>query len=193
MRASDTGELSLDEVLVPDANRLPGARGLRAPLSCLNEARYGIAWGAVGAAADCYHTALTYGLERIAMYLQDVGDVFDLEWGANVRYRDVRREEEYQLSRYSFEQAGTALHRDLFDRYLSEGWKLLDDPERRSFLAAYDWCLKSSHVFNILDARGAISVSERAQLILKIRKLACAVAAAYVAHQTAAVRESIHG
>ncbi len=64
LRASDTGELSLDAVRLPDSARLPGARGLRAPLACLNEARYGIAWGAVGAAADCYHTALAYALER---------------------------------------------------------------------------------------------------------------------------------
>lgn len=64
LRASDTGELVLDAVRVPDANRLPGARGLRAPLSCLNEARYGIAWGAVGAAAECYRVALEYAVAR---------------------------------------------------------------------------------------------------------------------------------
>ena len=64
LRASDTGELVFDEVRLPDSARLPGARGLKAPLSCLNEARYGIAWGAVGAAADCYDTALRYAQER---------------------------------------------------------------------------------------------------------------------------------
>jgi glutaryl-CoA dehydrogenase len=64
LRASDTGELVLDEVRIPEANRLPGASGLTAPLSCLNEARYGIAWGAVGAACDCFHTAREYALER---------------------------------------------------------------------------------------------------------------------------------
>ncbi len=64
LRASDTGELVMDEVRVPDSNRLPGAKGLNAPLSCLNQARYGIAWGAVGAAADCYETALRYAGER---------------------------------------------------------------------------------------------------------------------------------
>ncbi len=64
LRASDTGELVLDEVRVPDSARLPGISGLKGPLSCLNEARYGIAWGVVGAAADCYHTALEYSLER---------------------------------------------------------------------------------------------------------------------------------
>jgi glutaryl-CoA dehydrogenase len=64
LRASDTGELVLDDVRVPEANRLPDARGLWAPLSCLNEARYGIAWGAVGAASDCYHVAREYALAR---------------------------------------------------------------------------------------------------------------------------------
>jgi glutaryl-CoA dehydrogenase len=64
LRASDTGELVFDEVRLPDSARLPLARGLKAPLSCLNEARYGIAWGAVGAAADCYTTALRYAQER---------------------------------------------------------------------------------------------------------------------------------
>jgi len=64
LRASDTGELVFDDVRVPEANRLPGAKGLKAPLGCLNQARYGIAWGVVGAAADCYDTALRYAGER---------------------------------------------------------------------------------------------------------------------------------
>ncbi|MBI3932777.1 MAG: glycine--tRNA ligase subunit alpha [Acidobacteria bacterium] len=123
---------------------------------------------------------ITYGLERIAMYLQDVDDVYDLRWSPEVRYRDVRHEEEYQLSRYSFELADAELHRTLFERYLAEGWRVLGAPGGRSVHAAYDWCLKSSHVFNVLDARGAISVSQRAGMILSIRKLACAVAQAYV-------------
>jgi glycyl-tRNA synthetase alpha chain len=124
---------------------------------------------------------ITYGLERIAMYLQDVDDVYALRWSAQQLYRDVRHEEEYQLSRYSFEQADPELHLLLFERYLAEGWRVLKLPGGRQALAAYDWCLKSSHVFNVLDARGAISVSQRAGMILNIRKLACAIAAAYVA------------
>jgi glutaryl-CoA dehydrogenase len=64
LRASDTGELIFDEVRLPDSARLPGAKGLKAPLACLNEARYGIAWGTLGAAADCYHTALEYAKQR---------------------------------------------------------------------------------------------------------------------------------
>jgi glycyl-tRNA synthetase alpha chain len=123
---------------------------------------------------------LTYGLERIAMYLQDVDDVYQLAWAPGVRYGDVRHEEEYQLSRYSFELADVDLHRELFDKYLKEGWRTLEVPGDRSVLAAYDWCLKTSHAFNVLDARGAISVSQRAGMILGIRKLACAIAAHHV-------------
>ena len=134
---------------------------------------------------------LTYGLERIAMYLQDVDDVFDLRWSPGVRYREVRHEEEYQLSRYSFELADVDLHRRRFEDALAEGWKLLGLEGGRTVLAAYDWCLKASHAFNVLDARGAVSVSQRAGLILKIRKLACAVASAYVAPASAATETEV--
>ena len=64
LRASDTGELIFDNVRVPKANILLGRDGLGAPLSCLDSARYGIAWGAIGAALDCYDTALRYSKER---------------------------------------------------------------------------------------------------------------------------------
>jgi glycyl-tRNA synthetase alpha chain len=124
---------------------------------------------------------ITYGLERIGMYLQDVDDVYALEWAPGVPYGRVRKEEEYQLSRYSFELADTDLHRRLFEDALKEGWRLLDlDKGSRTVLPAYDWALKASHAFNVLDARGAISVSQRAGMILGIRKLACAIAARYV-------------
>ncbi len=65
LRASLTGELIFDDCLVPEANLLPEGKGLRAPLSCLNEARYGIAWGAIGAAMACYEEALDYAKNRI--------------------------------------------------------------------------------------------------------------------------------
>ena len=124
---------------------------------------------------------ITYGLERIGMYLQDVDDVYDVEWAPGVPYRRVRKEEEYQLSRYSFELADVDLHRRLFDDALKEGWRLLGlDKGSRTVLPAYDWTLKASHAFNVLDARGAISVSQRAGMLLGIRKLACAIAARYV-------------
>ena len=123
---------------------------------------------------------ITYGLERIAMYLQDVDDVYKLRWSADRLYGEVRREEEYELSRYSFELADVELHRRLFESALAEGWRLLE-AGKRTELPAYDWCLKSSHAFNVLDARGAISVSQRAGMILGIRKLACAIAERHVA------------
>ena len=129
---------------------------------------------------------ITYGLERIGMYLQDVDNMFDLEWAPGVTYGRVRKEEEYELSRYSFELADVDLHRRIFEDALKEGWRLLDTKDThggkdaRVVLPAYDWTLKASHAFNVLDARGAISVSQRAGMILGIRKLACAIAQRYV-------------
>jgi glutaryl-CoA dehydrogenase len=64
LRASATGELVFNDVLVPKENILPGVEGLKGPLTCLNSARYGISWGALGAAMDCYDTAVRYSLER---------------------------------------------------------------------------------------------------------------------------------
>jgi len=64
LRASITGELVFDNVIVPEENILPNIQGLKGPMMCLNSARYGIAWGAIGAAIDCYQTALNYSLER---------------------------------------------------------------------------------------------------------------------------------
>ena len=64
LRASATGELVFNDVLVPIENILPGVEGLKGPLTCLNSARYGISWGAIGAALDCYDTALRYAKER---------------------------------------------------------------------------------------------------------------------------------
>ena len=65
LRASATGELVFDNVKVPKENLLPNVKGLKGPLSCLNSARYGIAWGAIGAAMDCYDSALRYSKERV--------------------------------------------------------------------------------------------------------------------------------
>ena len=121
---------------------------------------------------------ITYGLERLDMYLQGVDNVYDLEWAPGVSYGKVRHRGEVEGTQYSFESADVDMCRRHFEDYLREGDRLL---KAGMVLPAYEFCLKSSHVFNVLDARGAISVSERTAHILKVRNLACAVAAAHVA------------
>jgi glycyl-tRNA synthetase alpha chain len=126
---------------------------------------------------------LTYGLERIAMTLQRVDSIFDIEWGAGVSYRDVRFREEVEQSKYVFGQvdlpdgAFATFHRELFERYYQFTQALL-----RSHLVwpALEHCLKCSHLFNILDASNSIGVTERTAYILRVRQLAVAIAKVYV-------------
>jgi glutaryl-CoA dehydrogenase len=72
LRASVTSSLTLEDVHVPETNLLPGAAGLKSPLMCLNQARYGISWGAIGAAMDCYSTALNYSKARKQLHNQPI-------------------------------------------------------------------------------------------------------------------------
>ncbi|MBI4508612.1 MAG: glycine--tRNA ligase subunit alpha [Deltaproteobacteria bacterium] len=120
---------------------------------------------------------LTYGLERITMYLQDVNNVFDLEWVKGVKYGQVHHQSEVEYSKFNFEHASTALHFDLFDKFEAECKRLLS---ASLVLPAYDYCMKCSHVFNILDARGAISVTERQRFIGRVRAIAKGCAEGYV-------------
>ena len=134
---------------------------------------------------------ITYGLERIASFLQNVDSVYDLRWTADRRYREVRLAEEEQLSAYSFDHADIGITRQLFELNEREAQRLLssypfDEPgakQRFPVLAAYELCLKCSHLFNVLDARGAISTTERASLIGRVRQLACKVAELYLDQQ----------
>ena len=119
---------------------------------------------------------ITYGLERIAMYLQEVDNVYDLKWNEDTTYGMVHLQDEIEFSKYNFEAAGTGLLRDLFDKFESEAHKLVHMGLVRP---AYDQCLKCSHTFNLLEARGAISVSERTAYIGRVRKIARAVAKKY--------------
>jgi glycyl-tRNA synthetase alpha chain len=161
---------------------------------------------------------LTYGLERITAFLQNVEDVYQVCWNDNVTYGDMRQAEELELSVYDFEKGDPEVCRKIFDLYEGEAARLLAEYEqdRRAALTSdeigpraspivgrenissytltlqrfplhkvYDLTLKCSHLFNILDARGAISVTERVALIARIRKLACAVAAIHRDRQTA--------
>src|SRR5262249_12164075 len=135
---------------------------------------------------------ITYGLERICQFLQDVPSIFDIRWTEDRTYGEIRLAEEQQLSEYSFDRSDAKALRSEFELHekeakeLLEGWKQLpaEGPHkaraRYPLLAAYDHCLKCSHLFNLMDARGVISVTERAALMQRVRTLACRTAAAYL-------------
>ncbi len=131
---------------------------------------------------ECYPVTgeITYGIERIAMYLQGVDSVYDLLWSdgpsGRVTYGDVFHQNEVEMSRYNYEEADVKALFGFFDHCESEALRLveLDLP-----LPAYEMVMKASHAFNLLDARHAISVTERQRFILRVRTLARAVAQAY--------------
>ena len=125
---------------------------------------------------------LTYGLERIAMYLQGVDNVYDLKWNDQVTYGDVHHQQEVEQSTYNFEKADVAMLLDLFNKYETEASRVIRDD---LILPAYEYCLKCSHTFNLLDARGAISVTERTGYIGRIRNLARACAEGYLKQREA--------
>jgi len=120
---------------------------------------------------------ITYGLERIAMYLQDVDSVYDIQWVEGVNYGNVHHQGEVEHSTYNFEEADIDKLVTLFDLYEEEAESIID---QGLVLPAYDYVLKCSHTFNLLDARGAISVTERTSYIGRVRNLARKCAAAYV-------------
>jgi glycyl-tRNA synthetase alpha chain len=111
----------------------------------------------------------TYGLERLAMYLQGIDNVYELDWNGEIRYGDVHHQGEVEYSRFNFELADVPMLFNLFDMFEHEAARLSDEG---LVLPAYDYCLKCSHVFNLLDARRAISVPERTRFIGRVRKLA---------------------
>ena len=117
---------------------------------------------------------LTYGLERICMFTQQKKNVFDLLWNnEGVQYREVFHQAEREFSAYNFEHANTENLFKIFDMLELEAKSLV---EKKVSLPAYDQCLKASHIFNILDARGVISVAQRAEYIGRIRDITKGVA-----------------
>jgi glycyl-tRNA synthetase alpha chain len=143
---------------------------------------------------------LTYGLERIAMYLQDKDDVYDVEYAPGVKYGELYKRAEWEWSTYNFEEADVEAHFRQFDLCEKEAKRLLArgllepakpghpaqiDPKKVLALPAYDFVVKAAHAFNVLDARGAIGVTERQRFIGRVRALARAVAEAWVAQREA--------
>ena len=120
---------------------------------------------------------ITYGLERIAMYIQDVDSVYDLQWNDNIKYGDVFKRQEYENTRYAFDDCNADMLFKVFDMFEEEAVRLADIG---LVIPCYDYVLKCSHIFNTLEARGAIGVSQRAAFIGKIRSLAKIVAESYV-------------
>jgi len=138
-----------------------------------------------GIECDPVPAEITYGVERLAMYIQGVDSVFDLEWAPGFTYGDVFLRNEREQSSYNFELADTATLRQLFDLHEAESARVL---AAGAVLPAYEQALKCSHYFNLLDARGAIAVTERVSFIGRIRALAKAAAEAYVASPEVADR-----
>jgi glycyl-tRNA synthetase alpha chain len=137
---------------------------------------------------DPISVELTYGLERICAFLQGANSVYDLQWSADKTYGDIRLMEEQQFSVYSFDRSDAQATRSEFELHEKQAKELLDgfkgaqgkERARYPLLPAYDHCLKCSHLFNLLDARGVISTTERAALMARVRGLACRTAAAYL-------------
>ena len=132
---------------------------------------------------------ITYGLERVAMFLQKSDNVFDLEWAPGVKYREVRLREEIEQSKYAFNQDTgidaalySSFHRDLFDKYYDFGERLLHGG---LVMPALEYCLKCSHMFNLLDSSGSIGVTERTAYVLRVRQLAVAICKQYAAEEEA--------
>lgn len=125
---------------------------------------------------------ITYGLERIAMYLQEVDNVYNLKWNDSISYGDIYHHQEVEQSTYNFEKADINFLHNLFAQYEAESLRIIKES---LVIPAYEYCLKCSHTFNLLDARGAISVTERTGYIARIRNLARACAEEYLKHREA--------
>jgi glycyl-tRNA synthetase alpha chain len=128
---------------------------------------------------DCYPVCaeITYGLERIAMFIQNKESVFDIEWVDGITYADVHHQGEVDYSHYNFECADVSVLMSMFTLCEKEALQVAD---KQLVLPAYDYVLKCSHLFNLLDARGAISVTERTAYIGRVRNLARRVAEEYM-------------
>jgi glycyl-tRNA synthetase alpha chain len=128
---------------------------------------------------DCHPVSIeiTYGIERLTMYIQNVDSMFDICWNDRITYGDVHLQGEIEGSTFNFEASNPETLFTVFQLYETEAEALI---ARSLVLPAYDHVLKCSHAFNLLDARGVISVTERTRYITRIRNLARQVAQLYL-------------
>jgi glycyl-tRNA synthetase alpha chain len=140
-----------------------------------------------GIDCDPVSAEITYGLERLAMYVQGVEFVYDLAFNDQFRYGEVFHQSEREFSAFDFERADTAMLFQHFKDAEKQCQELLSGPASggeqnngKLALPAYDQCIKASHCFNLLDARGVISVTERAAYIARVRALAKACCDAWL-------------
>ena len=121
---------------------------------------------------------ITYGLERLAMYIQGVDNVFDLDWNSDgVKYGDIFLKNEKEQSKYNFEKAPYDILIKNFSEYEQTCQILIEEDLA---LPAYEQCVKASHAFNLLDARGVIGVNERANYIARVRSMVKLCAELYI-------------
>ncbi len=132
---------------------------------------------------DPISAELTYGIERLACYLQDVDSIYALEWARGISYGELFGQNEYEQSVFALDHVDPAAMAQLFAAYEGQAEAAL---EAGLIIPAYEWILKCSHAFNTLEARGAVGVAERTTYIGRIRALARRAAAAYLESRGAA-------
>lgn len=121
---------------------------------------------------------ITYGLERLAMFIQNKDSFYDMKWNDELTFRDIAHRSEVEWSTYNFEEASTSMWSRHFEDFEKEAKDLI---ARHLPIPAYDFVIKASHAFNMLNARGVISVTERTGYIARIRDLSRLIALEYVA------------
>ena len=129
---------------------------------------------------DCYPITgeLTYGLERLAMYIQGIDNVYDLAWDNNgTKYGEVFLQNEKEQSVYNFEKSNPSILIMTFKELENLNIKLVED---KLVLPAYEQCIKASHIFNLIDASGVIGVNERADYIGRVRAMVKSCADLYI-------------
>ncbi len=130
-----------------------------------------------GMQLDPVAVEITYGLERIAMYLQGVNEVWQLQWNDTVTYGDILKKQEIEYCNYEFYWADVNRLKSMYDIFAAEAQAALD---RDLVMPAHDYVIRCSHTFNLLDTRGAIGVAERARFFARMRDLSRQVAETFV-------------